>query len=105
MTRWQVTAALALLCTTSGCHLKQLRTANEDLERENFQLEQRLDELTWQLEDAKAAALKRDASGRDAAAGQGQSSFRRPRRRRLSRRRSSIFSSPSRQDSKSCSER
>ncbi|HVT30760.1 MAG TPA: hypothetical protein VHE81_22320, partial [Lacipirellulaceae bacterium] len=55
MIRWQILAAVALVCSTGGCQLKQLRRANEDLERENFQLEQRLDELTWQLEDAKAA--------------------------------------------------
>ena len=55
MNAWQIMAATLVCCSASGCHLKHLRTANEDLERENFQLEQRLDELTWQLEDAKAA--------------------------------------------------
>ena len=55
MFRWRMTAALVLLYAASGCQFHHLRTANQDLERENFQLEQRLDEVTWQLEDAKAA--------------------------------------------------
>ena len=98
MIRWQILAALALVCSTGGCHLKQLRQANEDLERENFQLEQRLDELTWQLEDTKAALQtcqntlcateKGGASSRSSSEG-GPTS--KPRR-------SSIFSSPSRQN-------
>ncbi len=98
MNRWQVLAALALLCASGGCHLKQLRRANEDLERENYQLEQRLDELTWQLEDSKAALQMCQNSL--CATGSGGATLRstsdagptsRPRR-------SPIFSNPSRQD-------
>jgi hypothetical protein len=98
MIRWQILASLALVCSTGGCHLKQLRQANEDLERENFQLEQRLDELTWQLEDTKAAL--QTCQNSLCAAEKGTNSSRsssdagptgRPRR-------SPIFSSPSRQD-------
>ncbi len=96
MMRWQVMAALALLCTTSGCQLKQLRTANQDLERENFQLEQRLDELTWQLEDAKAALDTCQRAACAVGTGQSSSSTAAPKAKP---RRSSIFSSPSRQDS------
>jgi len=55
MIRWQLMAVFACLGATGGCAHKQLRMANMDLERENFQLEQRLDEVTWQLEDAKSA--------------------------------------------------
>jgi hypothetical protein len=54
MYRWHITTALVLLYCASGCQFHHLRNANQDLERENFQLEQRLDEVTWQLEDAKA---------------------------------------------------
>jgi hypothetical protein len=55
MNRWRIVALAAVLCSASGCQLQQLRTANQDLERENFQLEQRLDQLTWDLADTKTA--------------------------------------------------
>ena len=46
---------LFVLAGCMGCQSQYLRTANQDLERENFQLEQRVDQLTWELADAKAA--------------------------------------------------
>ncbi|HVU86125.1 MAG TPA: hypothetical protein VHD36_02315 [Pirellulales bacterium] len=99
MIRWQILAAVALVCSTGGCQLKQLRRANEDLERENFQLEQRLDELTWQLEDAKAALQTCQnslcATGTGSSSSPRSSSDAGPTSKP---RRSSIFSSPSRQD-------
>jgi hypothetical protein len=55
MNRWRILALAALLYSAGGCQSKYLRTANQDLERENFQLEQRLDQVTWELADTKAA--------------------------------------------------
>ena len=60
MKRLSFSIAAIVICSGGGCQWRQLRTANEDLERENFQLEQRLDELTFQLEDAKVALACRD---------------------------------------------
>ncbi|MBI2825557.1 MAG: hypothetical protein HYX69_12815 [Planctomycetia bacterium] len=48
-------ASTLFLPAAGGCRLRQLREANQALERENFCLEQRCDELTFQLEDAQAA--------------------------------------------------
>lgn len=77
MYRWHITAALGMLCCASGCQFHQLRNANMDLERENFQLEQRLDEVTWQLEDAKSAL---EACQRAAQANAGAAPTAAPRR-------------------------
>ncbi len=55
MKRWQLSIAVMIACSAAGCVSKhQLRTANSDLERENFQLEQRLDQTMWELDDVKA---------------------------------------------------